>query len=701
METYLAGRVRNFNLRPKNCLVPVFEAVMNSMQAIEDRMSFGKLGHGHGTIQVSVLRKEHQPELFDKGYIPEVVGIRITDNGIGFDEPHFQAFCRLDDDFRLKTGGKGVGRISWLSAFRNASIESIYAMGEPAKTFRRTFSYSVEKDGVGQVESNSLPDGEPGTDIKLTQLLPEFRVSWPKKPMTLVHHLVVHFQKYLALATCPQIVLFDTQLETPIDLKQFFREEFQIDRKEEAIEIEDEQFEIVHVLHRAYGEQNEQRHRLQLLADGRPAEESYIIPTGLGIPRGPIREADGSSLYMAFVSGKLLDVSTNSTRTHVELRSESHGLHDCEVSRESIMREVARAGKAFLGPRLDNLYDALWERINAVCSQEVRYRPLLLHCKTELRSLDPSLYDSRLADAIHAIYRDYMERLRKRTRDISKRAAKHIDNLDAFRSELREILTSWNDTAMSDLAAYVADRRAILWFLKERLKYEKDESYHFEEAVHAVFFPMGFDSDNYPVEAANLWLIDERMAFHDYLASDKALRNHTTLENELGSEPDIAVYHETHAFGLSVHPRNCITLVEFKRPGRDEYTMDDNPYTQAVDYIIDIRDGTAKYRDGRPISDLHGVHFTVYIICDKSKKLNGILQKYDFSFTTDGRGFFKHLTNLNAYFEVLTFEKLVDDAVMRNKVLFDKLQLPPDAGGAVEESDSHQPESGQEESHNE
>ena len=438
-------------------------------------------------------------------------------------------------------------------------------------------------------------------------------------------------------------------------------------------------------LHRVSGDSSEQRHCIALLADGRPAEDPQPIPPGYGIPRGSIK-CDGNALYYtAFVSGRLLDESANSTRTHIYILTDSNGLFAEEVTREQIVCETAKAGHAFLGVRLNAMYEELKSRIEAICQREVRYRPLLTHRNAELLRLEPSLSDAKLEDAVNGVYRDYMAQLRERTRQISKRAAKHIDDLSAFTLELKEIIKGWNEAAMSDLAAYVADRRAILWFLQNRLKYAADESYRFEEAIHAVFFPMGFDSDGYPVEAANLWLIDERLSFHDYLASDMAIKRHKTLENIAGGEPDIAVYHNTHAFGGEQSPHNSITLVEFKRPMRDDYTTDDNPYTQAIDYISDIREGTAVYRDGRPITDIAKVQFVVYIICDHTKSLRRALTKFDFSLTSDGRGYFKHVPSVNAYVETITFDKLVGDAVSRNKVLFDKLNLPESAGGYCEE----------------
>lgn len=43
--------------------------------------------------------------------------------------------------------------------------------------------------------------------------------------------------------------------------------------------------------------------------------------------------------------------------------------------------------------------------------------------------------------------------------------------------------------------------------------------------------------------------------------------------------------------------------------------------------------------------------------------------------TPDGQGFFGHNPNLNIYIEIISFDKLVQDATKRNNILFKKLGL--------------------------
>jgi hypothetical protein len=110
---------------------------------------------------------------------------------------------------------------------------------------------------------------------------------------------------------------------------------------------------------------------------------------------------------------------------------------------------------------------------------------------------------------------------------------------------------------------------------------------------------------------------------------------------------------------------------------RNDYKVDDNPFEQVNRYINNIRDAKAVDSTGRPIRVDERTPFYVYIICDITEKVEYLAEKeYDFTKTPDGWGYFNFKKNVNAYIEVISYTKLVEDAKKRNRVLFDKLNLP-------------------------
>ena len=197
-----------------------------------------------------------------------------------------------------------------------------------------------------------------------------------------------------------------------------------------------------------------------------------------------------------------------------------------------------------------------------------------------------------------------------------------------------------------------------------------------EEVVHKLICPMIATSDDLEYEDMNLWIIDEKLSYHYYLASDKTLKSQEPIENSSTKETDLAIYHVGLAFNNTpkTMPYQALTIVEFKRPMRDDYNNSDNPIQQVLDYISLIREGKAKDKNGRLISgQLENLPIYVYIIADITPTLKKICIDNNFTTTPDNEGYFTYHSNRKAYIEIISYKKLLENAQQRNKMLFDKL----------------------------
>ena len=121
----LAGRVKNFNLPKKKPLIPLFEAIVNSIYAIEERQEKENFD---GYIKVEIIREPQAVVQIDgiDSSINDIIGFNVTDNGIGLDENNMRSFLQSDSTYRAEKGGKGVGRFAWLKAFEQTEIESVF-----------------------------------------------------------------------------------------------------------------------------------------------------------------------------------------------------------------------------------------------------------------------------------------------------------------------------------------------------------------------------------------------------------------------------------------------------------------------------------------------------------------------------------------------------------------------------------------------
>lgn len=169
MNTYLKGRLRNTPLPRTHGLLPLFEAVVNSVQAVAAM----NRGPDYGEIVVEILRVPQAAlDLEDpKGRrgapaLEPITGFKVTDNGCGFDAKNLQSFETLDSDFKASEGCRGVGRLLWLKAFESVNVASDFE-DTAGKAFRRMFTFTAAK-GVDSMTVSRADSSWEGNDCKWT-----------------------------------------------------------------------------------------------------------------------------------------------------------------------------------------------------------------------------------------------------------------------------------------------------------------------------------------------------------------------------------------------------------------------------------------------------------------------------------------------------------------------------------------------------
>jgi hypothetical protein len=181
----------------------------------------------------------------------------------------------------------------------------------------------------------------------------------------------------------------------------------------------------------------------------------------------------------------------------------------------------------------------------------------------------------------------------------------------------------------------------------------------------------------------NLWLIDERLSFHnEYLGSEKSLASMPITDASGGKTPDILslnVYENPHLFSDRTNsPHAAITVVELKRPMRDNFDEGEekDPIQQALGYLKRIRNGGAVTRHGRKLPNALQLPGFVYVIADLTASLIERCELASLTKAADGLSYFGHNRPYDAYIEVIDYEGVVKAATERNSAFFDKLGLP-------------------------
>lgn len=665
MKTDVAGRVRNVNLPASRPLLPLFEAIINSIQAIEDAKE------PNGAITITITR-DTSAQMFNTDKASrDIKAFEIADNGIGFTDDNFSAFQTADTTYKADRGGKGIGRFVWLVAFDAVEVQSTYRVGKEWHT--RSFTFLPKGDGVAEPKVTKAPEGKRQTTIRLMGLKEKFR-HIPKKLDTIAAHIVEHCLEYFIRKNPPLITLNDDTAGEQISLNEVFEKEMAANSKVVSFKVGDAKFNILHV--RLYSSHIKD-HQLHYCANNRAVKADKLAGRVPDLSKWLVDQDGRQFVYASYVDSKLLDETVNQERTDFCLTADENSLFPNGVKWEDVREAAVGQSRKYLAPFTKPVREKKEQRIERfVATEGPMYRPILKYVEADLGMMDADVDDNELDLTLYKAYHDLQVRLRIEGHELIEGNNGQAD-YDAFAAQYDEYFAKVSDVNQADLARYVFHRRLVLEFLQKLLSMQRDGTYPLESRVHQLIFPMGATSDDVPFDQHNLWLLDERLAYHKFLASDKQLRVTKPLVNKSQKELDIVVFDKACAFASTVDgPFQTITIIEFKRPMRENYPDDDNPFDQILEYIDEIRAGKARTADGRDVPVSEGVHFYCFIVADKTEKLEQQAYKTELEKTPDGQGFFGYKKHYRAYVEFISYTKLLTDAKQRNQVFFDKLGLP-------------------------
>ena len=297
----------------------------------------------------------------------------------------------------------------------------------------------------------------------------------------------------------------------------------------------------------------------------------------------------------------------------------------------------------------------------------------------EIKKLPPNLTKAKLDIELYKIESNWKLEVKELGQKVIE-DKKDITNLDEYKIRYEKFLTEFNEIGKADLARYIVHRKAVIELLDELIGKNNSDQFTNEDIIHSVFFPIRTSSDEIPHNKQNLWLLDEKLTYHSFLASDKSFESIKNIDKHSDSRPDLLIFQDAIAFTEENYaPFNSFTIVEFKKPQRDNYIDNDpkkNPLDQVEKYIDDLLGEKVTNRKGRKIKVDKETPFYVYIVCDINSSFEKILKNREFTKTPDGMGYYTFKNKYySAYIEVLPFEKVLKDAKRRNRILFEKLGL--------------------------
>lgn len=652
LQSDFVGRVNRLPLRPtdRNALTPVMEAVSNGVYAITERFedSAGK----RGRVDITVIRDLEQDD-------EPIVGFDVEDNGVGFTNTNYKSFLTPDSRLKERKGGKGVGRLAWLKVFDHVDVESTFS--QDGAIYQRRFRFRlVEHDQVEELSFNQVgPSSEIKTRISFRGFESRFASRCPAKQGTIALRVLSHFVPLFIGGNAPKVIIHDGD---SIDIEALFADSIVDDRTNKfPLELGGDQTEI-----EVWSLKCKKAVRFDgggfnfgFITGNKRSVVDYSVDDQLGL-----HLLEDQYIYLGCASGEYLDQHVNAERTGFTLET-------AEI--DQIKRLIAREAREFLSTYVEI---ALAEKVE-VTKELIVENPQFLYIEQDIKGfaerMQPNL--TKKEDIFLELSRNRFRRQRTfATMEKSIATASVIDQ--ALTEKIKEYTEFVTLEKKGALAEYVTRRKAVIDLFEKFLEYKNpsEESYQKEDAIHKLICPMRVDSSTLEIEDHNLWLLDDRLAFFHYFASDKPANTYAGVSAE--DRPDLAFFYESCVAWREGENTDTVVLVEFKKPMRDDYTSGRDPVQQVLHYVKLLRtEKSVPDIKGRAIQGITaGTAFHCYVVGDITKTLEASIIGRFFP-TPDGKGYFGYSPDPPAFIEIVPYGKILNNAKIRHALFFKTLGI--------------------------
>lgn len=647
---------------------PVVELVVNAIQAVEEGKS------SEGFVRV-VVKRSPQTEVDIDGALPAVDSIIVEDNGVGFNDANRNAFDTLYTDNKISVGGKGFGRFTCLKYFDSVTIDSTYRTN--GAYARRRFEMGKETEIIVNESVSVAVRNETGTVVSLSSVRQAGRLN--KKLPTIAKGIVEKLLPYFIDENyvCPTVTLVEADGSDEIVLNNYLKEknavitEVPIDGHSFSIDANGQKHSFDVRIFKFFSPRNT-KSKISLVAHNREVTET---PTQNYVPEFSDefyeKRSDGSAdegrnyVVRTYVFSKYLNDHVSLERGGFEFQKENDAIFG--ISQSQIERGAAELTRLAIESEVASRQERKAAQVATYVDRDAPWHRALLP-KVDLTEFpyNPS------NEQIEARLQEEKFREESKIRHDVKRILTD-GSYDNFGQTVSEVVERISETSKNDLIHYVALRKNVLDLFQRSLELMASGEYEDEGVIHRIIHPMKEDSDGVGYWDHNLWLLDERLTFTRYLASD------LPLNKGRSERPDIIAFNERVAFRADNEASNPVIVFEFKRPQRDDFvnpSSKEDPVEQIIRYVNKIHDGKYQTPTGRNIHVAEHTPFYGYVICDLTEKVRRWLKREkNFKPMPDGLGWFNWYENINLYVEVLSWEKVLKDADMRNKVFFHKLGI--------------------------
>lgn len=664
--------VRDIKTRSTS-LTPVIEAVCNSIDAIGEARTDGR-------IRI-VLKRDGSRDLGmeDNPVKGDIISVDIIDNGEGFTDANRDSFDTFRSGLKIDIGGKGFGRFMFLKYFNHVSVESIYRKED--KYYKRIFTFG-HADEIIENETNEPLSGteyQTGTTVHLSAIKDkDFDKGIEVIARKLVERLLVFFAT--GGSHTPVISIEEEDGTDPITLNNYVGPASDIRQvgEDRPIEIQgrDHKYEFTVKVYKIY--YSAITNKVCLTANKREVAEASLhtfVPEFKETMSEFTEEGTQKNFMVkVYVQGSYLDANVTTERDGFNFDKENEDAF-YELSEKMIYKEASAVAKDLFSTDIQERFNRKKETVEHYVFSQAPWNKTLLK-DVDMASIPVGISDFDLEMRFQKIKFEKETRARIAIKEYMEKSKEEVidDDNKQLEKDVNEILELVTESQKNDLAHYVCQRKKVIELFDELRKRLETGKPHKESEMHNLFFPMIKTDREVDYDSNNLWLLDERFNFTQFIASDKVI---SKVDHK---EPDLALFYEEGKFFRN--GENIITspiaIVEFKRPKRTNYPDDENPINQALRYAGKILAGKYEMPEGleRVEVDANRTPVYIYIVCDITPKIEEFAKMTgSLSIAPDNQGYFGYLKDYNAYVEIKSYKKVISDAKMRNQIFFNKLGL--------------------------
>lgn len=498
-----------------------------------------------------------------------------------------------------------------------------------------------------------------------------YRNSTPLELDIIAKKIIEHCLPFFISGNCPEITIYDNISET-INLNRYYSQNIKESLHQDHFKIKNHEFVLYH-LRLPEGALSHELHLCANMQEVSSIDLKKHIPD---LQKKIFTDDDPIGFfYVGYISSQYLDSVVNTTRTSFDFDEDASQISLLGTGKDTILSTSLEFIKVYLRDFLKDINTKKRQVIDDfVAHDRPTYRYMLNQRPQIYEYIPAGLKPDALEMELHKHVQEWETEIKQQGQELEKAVIDNKYALDVSYHDLFEQYWSGvTDISKTCLAEYVTRRRkAILSFLEKVLTVNDNGYFPTEDAIHSIICPMRHTSDDIAFEEMNLWIVDERLAYHRYLASDKTLKSMPVVGSNSTKEPDIAVFDQAFAYADSDEPFSSITIIEFKKPDNDSK----NPINQALEYVDLIRSGKKKKANGQSFNVTGGTIFRCFAICDLTDKMRTHCLNSSLLPTADNGGYAGYNQGRHAYIEVISYNKLISDAKKRNDIFFDKLFSP-------------------------